>query len=435
MKQPRSFLSDGMWLSVLQTLAALGQLAGIRLLTGILPPSVFGQFSLLIGIVALISAAIANPTMQAMLRYYPEYALQGQGALVKMVGTRQLVKLMLWTLPLGIVGIVTSLAYGWSNVTEIFFLIGLIVVEIVRMQSVALLNANSAHRLYGIWAVTEAWGRPLLAWALMTFMGIHLAFILASYLLASLGTWIVMRRYIPSQKKGAVPLAQKSILTARFWHYTLPLLPLGLLGWVSGMADRFMIGVLLSPADVGLYVAIYGLASRPMLMFGSIIENLIRPLYQSAVSENDTSSAKIHLYQWMAFIILGSSIALVLALTCHHWLAEMMLGKNYRNASNLLPWLVAGYGLLILSHVANRICYAHGATRRIFLIETCGAFLAVALGFPLIKWNGLMGAAQAVLLYYGAQFVISWLLARPWWPKSIFFGREKKPRKRFFLTL
>jgi len=424
-----------MWLSVLQTLAALGQLAGIRLLTGILPPSVFGQFSLLMGIVALISAAIANPTMQAMLRYYPEYALQGQGELVKMVGTSQLIKLMFWVLPLGIVGIVASLVYGWSNVIEILFLIGLIFVEIVRMQSVALLNANSAHRLYGIWALTEAWVRPLLAWALMKIMGIHLVFILASYLLASLCTWIVMRRFIPNQKNEPVPLVQKSILTTRFWHYTLPLLPLGLLGWVSGMADRFMIGALLSPADVGFYVAIYGLASRPMLMFGSIIENLIRPAYQSAVSQADTNSAKTYLYRWILFVVLGSLIALVLALTCHHWLACMMLGENYRQASNLLPWLVAGYALLVLSHVANRICYAHEATRRIFLIETSGAFLAVALGLPLIKWNGLTGAAQAVLLYYGAQFVISWLFARPWWPQPTLPGCDKKPCKRFFLTL
>ena len=426
-------MSDGIWLSGLQIFAALGQLAGIRLFTGLLSPSIFGQFSLLMGLVTLVCAAIVNPTMQALLRYYPEYALQGQGARVKAAGARQLIKLMCWLLPFGIVGIVVSQAYGWSSEREMFLLIGLVVVEILRMQSMAVLNAIKAHRLYGVWAVAEAWGRPLVAWGVMALLGINLTCILAGYLLVSLSTWFVMQRCMPSEKNVPLPLAQDTALGIRFWRYTLPLLPLGLLGWASGMADRFMIGVMLSPADVGLYVAMYGLASRPILMFGNLVENLMRPPYQSALSQGDGVRGNAYLRQWMLLVISGSLFALVLACIGHHWLAGLMLGESYRQVSDLLPWLVAGYGLLILSHVANRVCYANEATRSIFLIETTGAVLAIVLGFILIKWGGLRGAAQAMLLYYGAQLVISMLFARPWLPKGIFSGSAKSVHKIFSL--
>ena len=89
----RSLLSEGAWLTGLQGLAVLGQLTGVRLLTEILPPAVFGEFSLWLGIVALAAAGLVNPTMQAMLRYYPEYALQGNGGLVKTVAREQLAKI------------------------------------------------------------------------------------------------------------------------------------------------------------------------------------------------------------------------------------------------------------------------------------------------------------------------------------------------------
>ena len=146
----RSLLSDGVWLTGLQGLAVLGQLAGIRLLTEILPPAVFGEFSLWLGIVALAAAGLANPTMQAMLRYYPEYVLQGNGGLVKTVARKQLVKLITWTLPAFLASAIAALMFGWANMTVLGLLIALVAVEIARMQNTALLNAARAHRAYGI---------------------------------------------------------------------------------------------------------------------------------------------------------------------------------------------------------------------------------------------------------------------------------------------
>ncbi len=412
----RSLLSDGAWLTGLQGLAVLGQLAGIRLLTEIVPPAVFGEFSLWLGIVALAAAGLANPTMQAMLRYYPEYALQGNGGLVKTVAREQLTKLITWTLPAFLAGAIAALMFGWANMTVLGLLIALVAVEIARMQNTALLNAARAHRAYGIWVVAEAWGRPFLAWTLVKLMGVSLTLVLAGFLLASLCVWAAMRRFVPHDRTVHIAITEQSALVDRFWKYSLPLLPLGLLGWVSGMADRYMIGALLSPADVGLYVAIYGLASRPMLMFGGIVETTIRPAYQSALVEGDNRRAHNYLRKWMLLIVLGSIMAIAFTWAGHPWLAHILLGERYRSVSYLLPWIVGGYALLILSHVANRVCYANEATRSILLIESTGALLAIVFGFICIEWAGLKGAAVAISLYYGVQLIMSFRLAWHWLP-------------------
>jgi len=409
-------LSDGAWLAGLQGLAVFGQLAGIRLLTEILPPAVFGEFSLWLGIVALAAAGLANSTMQALLRYYPEYALQGNGGLVKTVAREQLVKLITWTLPVFLTGATAALVFGWATMTILGLLAALVAVEIARMQNTSLLNAVENHRAYGIWAVAEAWGRPLLAWFLVKLMGVSVTLVLAGFLLASLCVWAVMRRSVPRDRTGHATITEHPALVDRFWKYSLPLLPLGLLGWVSGMADRYMIGALLSPADVGLYVAIYGLASRPMLMFGGILETTIRPAYQNALVKREHQRADNYLRKWVLLVVLGSLTAIALAWIGHAWLAHILLGELYRSVSYLLPWIVGGYALLILAHVANRVCYANEATRSILLVESTGSLLAIVVGFICIEWAGLIGAAVAISLYYGVQLIMSFRMARHWLP-------------------
>jgi len=414
MTRARSLLTDGGWIASMQVLAALGQLVGIRLLTDILPPSVFGEISLWLGGITLVVVGIANPTMQAMVRYYPEYRLRDRGYQVRSVARRQLRKLALFVFPAVATGAIAVLSYRWASMTVMAMAAALVIVDIARMQNFAILNAVRSHRTYGIWAVAEAWGRPLLAWLFVVQMGVSTPLILTAFLMVSLVSWAIMRQFVPHDKDLITSLANPPELVNRFWQYTLPLLPLGFFGWVSGMADRYIIGALLSPAEVGLYVATYGLASRPMLMLSSILETTIRPAYQHALVEGNSRLAQNYLRKWALLAFWGSSVAIMVAWIAHSWLANLLLGEGYRDVSYLMPWIVGGYTFLAFTHVTNRVCYANEATQRILLIGAVGAALAVIIGIVCIKQAGLWGAAFAVPFYYGAQFTVSYILARPW---------------------
>ena len=162
-----------------------------------------------------------------------------------------------------------------------------------------------------------------------------------------------------------------------------------------------------------------------MLMFGGIVETTIRPAYQGALVGGDNQRAHNYLRKWVLLIVLGSIVAIALAWVGHPWLARVLLGEQYRSVSYLLPWIAGGYALFVLSHVANRVCYANEATRSILLIESTGAVLAVVFGFICIEWAGLKGAAVSVSLYYGAQLIISFFLARHWLPITRTFAIEK----------
>lgn len=412
MAKVQSLRSDGAWLAGLQGLAALGQLAGVRLLTEVLSPSIFGEFSLWLGVAMLLAVGVANPTMQALLRYYPEYLIKERGDLARAVARQQLVKLMYRMLPLYFVIAITAIYYGTFDLTIIILLLLFVVLEVVRTENTTFLNAIRAQRLAGIWAVAESWGRPLLAASLIYLVGSSVPVVLAGYVLASLIIWFVMRTYVPPIKQVSSSADERKRINERYWCYTIPLLPLGLIGWIAGMADRYMIGALLSTAEVGLYVAIYGLASRPMLTFGMVVESVIRPAYLSALVSGERRLANRYLYKWTMLISVGSILAIVISFTLHSFLAQLLLGNQYHKVSYLLPWIVIGYSLLILSYIANRVCYANESTRSILFIESIGAVLAMVVGYIFIVLYGLQGAAAATIVYFGVQNIVALLLAR-----------------------
>lgn len=408
-----SLISDGIWLAWAQVSAAAGQLVGIRVLTDVLPPAVYGEFNLLLGVILLVSTGLANPSMQALLRYYPEYARGGNGYPVMLAVRRQLIRLIAWLTPVWVLGVLGFLSFGIGDTGALISLAVLAVMEVVRSLNLSVLNALQAHRRYGTWLLLDSWARPAFAWLMITQIGISSQNAITGYAIGSLLAWVLMRSSASKQVVSQFGRVDEA-LTTRIWSYTLPLLPLGLMGWVSGMADRYLVGGLLSVKDVGLYVAVYALASRPMLMMGQIVETTIRPAYQNALIAGDTEHAAGHLQLWLRVVSVGSIMAFAVSWYGHAWIAGLMLGEKYREASYLFPWIVCGYGLLVLSHIAGRACYANDETKKVLAIEVVGTIFLLILSPVCIVRGGLFGAALAVSASYGLRLLYAYWIARPW---------------------
>jgi O-antigen/teichoic acid export membrane protein len=409
---PRLHL-DFLSLGLTQVFAALGQIIGVRLLTEALSPGVFGEVTLIVGMSMLATSVLVNPTMQALLRYYPEYAQAGDGSPVERTALRRVMRTSMYVFPLSVPLAILGVVAGWVNVGVLGLLLILTTVDGMRLLRTTVMNATRQHHRYGVWQIGEAWGRPLLAYVATIWWGVHAEVVLGAFIVTSLALYVVMGQ-LPDSRSTASPSHdfKADDLAHKFKTYGWPLIPLGLVGWISGMADRYMIGGMLSAENVGMYAAAYGLASRPLLMLSSIAETSIRPLYYSAIVRNDLPASRKYLITWFtAVFTCGITVCALFALF-HEEVAALLLGPQFREASYLMPWIAAGYGLLTLTHMATRICYAYDATRSVLMSEAVGALLAVMIGFPFIVVFGLKGAAMAVPLYFGIQLLLSAYLAR-----------------------
>ena len=410
MRRFLKFLSVGGWIALGQGGAALGQLVGVRLMTEVVPPDVFGSAMLCLGFSALLLTTCTNPVLQALQSFYPEAALGAKLPALRAAGVAlQRNGILFGTVLTAIVG-GASVLWMDQSWLAIVSLVALLVLDCLRSFELALFNAARRHRAYGLWQVADAWARPGATLALVAVYGASVEMVLAGYflgaLLCAIGALALARRegtLAPVEPDASSVLQFRKKLV----RYLVPLLPLGIIGWTTGLADRYLIAGLLDVASAGIYAAVYGVVSRPMLMASAVVEMAVRPIYYERLAAGNHAEAKRLILGWLTLVLVVCSVILGIVGFFHAELAALFLGPAYRAGSSLMPWIAAGYALLALSHVFTRICYAYRRTRSVLAIEAIGAVASIVVAVPMIFAFGMRGAAWSVPVYFFIQLVVS----------------------------
>lgn len=397
-------LHKGIWVGLGQIIAAIGQLVGIRLITEFFSPEIFGESILLIGVVSLITTTFFNPLMQALLRFYPE-AIKSKSlnAFRGEINSFHKRKLFLAFLLAVFLGAVYVLLLN-GHVISVLTLMGLVFIDSIRMKEFAYYNAAQNHKSYSIWVLSEAWLRPLLAILMYFIFGEKIESMLAGYLAGSIIIAVIMIRAL---NKTGTEKNSGGYISVDIKTYIRPLAPLGIVGWINGIADRYIIGWLLSMAHVGIYSAVYGLTAKPMLMMSNVIETIIRPMYYESIANDRKNNQRKYLIVWMGLTSTISISILLFIILWHEEIVSLLLAEQYRNGSYLMPWIAAGYVLLSHSHIFARVCYAKNNTKWVLYIESISAVAGIGVSIPFIYFWGIMGAAIAVPIYMGIQLLYS----------------------------
>jgi O-antigen/teichoic acid export membrane protein len=413
MTTPRArLLRDGAWVIIGQLLAALGFFAGTRLLTEITEPKVYGELALVLGLVALAQGLSNGPLMQAALRFFPQSLAGGwQESFGIVLGNAAFRAIFIASLSLlvcwGLFCIATGAAYALGPA-----LVVLLIVESRKALEITLLNAVRKQRQVTMWLIADAWLRPLLAFVGVIAFGATPLVIVCSY---CIGTAILLYSFrafrfasvAPNESLPGFSAIKKrvDINEGTLWHYAVPLIPLALLSWVSAQLDRYIIGSTLGVVEVGIYAAIYGAVSRPILMVAAAIELTMRPVYYEARAAHDVHAMKRIRTAWLSLLILSGICGTTFIGIFHRWLAILLLAEPYRQVSYLMPVISLGYSILVVAQFYERLCYAHDQTSAGVKINGAGALASIAVAIPAIRVMGLNGAAYAVPLYFLIQLI------------------------------
>lgn len=407
--EKRRLASEGAWVVSGQVISALGTLAGIRLLTETVSPSVFGAANLLTVMSALGIALACSPFLQAAMRFYPAAVSGGDETVLRATVRYYIAR--------GVVGlitiaIVTGACFGPRAGLPVWIgaLVALlIVVDAVKTSELALITAARRQKLYAVWSALDTCSRPLGAVAMVLLFYPSPHAVLGGYTLSSsilLAIFLMLRR-----KRGVTTAEAPSALKMEFRKYALPLLPLALVGWVSAASNRYIIGGLLGLREVGIYAAASGLIMSPFTMVGTTVMTTLRPLLYSSVSSNDEGRTRRTIWTWTAALVIASTTGAATIAIFREPIASLLLARGYRSSASLMPWLALGFPLLLLSQMYNTISLAYNYSSAMTISEGVGALTSVAATIPLIRLYGLTGAAAAVPLYYGTQCVCAAILA------------------------
>ncbi|GAB4174000.1 MAG: hypothetical protein Fur0039_15750 [Rhodocyclaceae bacterium] len=422
-RRHRRIAAEAAWVLAGQSAAALATLVGLRVITELVSPAVYGAVVLALGVVALAHGLAAGPLMQAVLRFYPDLAHEGGDAWLRRATVCALRRPMIVALlALALAGL------GWlvvepRDVWLVLTSLALFTAEVARSVEVTFLNAARRQRAMAVLVSADAWLRPCMAVVFVWTCGASSAAVVAGYfagcLMALAGLHVARQRFEANANHGAgAPATPEPLVIRRLWTYALPLTALPLIGWVSGQADRYLIGGMVGVASAGLYAALYGLASKPFLLLSASIELALRQPYYARVSADDAAGERRVLTAWLVAVVAGSAVLWLAFLLFHAEIASLVLAAEYRAHSALMGWIAAGYVLLAAAQVMERVCYAHHDTRGVVWIQAAGAALSVIVAAPLVYRYGIQGAAWAVPGYFGAQLPLAAGRARWAWRRA-----------------
>ena len=413
LKQKR-LLNDAVWALSGQLLSALALLIGTRVLTEWVTPDVFGQVALLNGFVALGVAVFSYPFICAGMRLLPECRNQSERAALHKAVLGLTARFTVLALLLLMVGGAVY-ATVMQSAIGLFMLTGLLLAVTVRRElGIQLLIGERKQRGASLWQTTDSVLRPLLAIGLLLWLGADAGAILLGYIIASVLSntlWAIVHADEPQTHKSPT-------ITAAFkrqvWRYALPLLPMELIFWLNGVGDRYVIGFMLSAADVGLYAAAYLLINEAFNRSAMVLLRIFQPTYFQAFAEGNVNQAFSVLKLWLSSVLALGCVGVALVFFGKFWVAEGLLAKTYADAAVLMPAIAMGSALNALGTVLAQPLLAKKRPQMILKGRLCGA-LVLIISLPLMLHEyGLPGAAWANPLYFGIEALLLALLAKPW---------------------
>lgn len=204
-------------------------------------------------------------------------------------------------------------------------------------------------------------------------------------------------------------------------RFALPKLPHGLLLQVQNLADRKILDLFVSRAEVGLYQVGYsfGLGVKFPL---SAFEPAWQPFVYSQVGKPDAARtlARVASVAWAGFLFVGVSLAVVSG-----ELLTLMTPRSpeFRAAAPVIPLVVLAYllqGLFLLTSVGIGISKR---ARYYPIVTLVAASINVAANFALVPRFGILGAAWATVLSYAAMAGLGAVLGQRLYPVPWQVGR------------
>jgi O-antigen/teichoic acid export membrane protein len=405
------------WVIGGQASTALGTVIGVRLLTQFVSPPVYGLVSLALGVSTLAINLGCTPFAQAAMHFYSAAAIHGTLSSLRQAIIHCIRRVAIWVLTPLVIGafVYCFIAHGFNALG--FILAAFVISDSCKTLGLSILNSARRQRRYALWAASDAWLKPILATVAVIAIGQSADSILTAYFGASVALVLLFQREICLKGIRTGPRRAESlddsvsVFEIGVWRYAASLIPLALISWAVNLGDRYVIGGVLGLRDAGVYAAVYGLSSAPVMILGGTIEQAMRPIHQHAVSAGEHTRANALFLLWLAAVTVGCTICAIAIDRWRDFLATLFLGHDYRSAADLMPWIAAGYTVRSVAYVFERVCYAYGRTRRVLAIQ-CFTAAATFIATPIavLGW-GLEGAAVAVPIYFGVELIAAGLLS------------------------
>jgi O-antigen/teichoic acid export membrane protein len=379
-----------------------------------LGPEGYGQLALFMTIPGIMLMFVFGPLVMSILRFYSLYHARDEMP-VFLHAVKRLSLFLFAGFSVFVIGggLVTHL---WISSQWFFFFTVAVLLGMVSGFNGMILSGFQAMRWQGVVAMhsgTEAWLRMALAVALIWYFNNGSLAALVGYFLAaaavtaSLGS-LAMRTPALRMSAGHEPPAGEAVKGGmhELVVYASPFAIWAGFGAVSAFADRWMLQGLLGEHSVGIYAAMFQIASAPIGLSNGVLSRLMIPIvYQRAGDLVQFSRVKesVGLVGKLALVYLAFLVPVVFAF--YIWaepLIVLLTAREFAEHHRLL-WLIgAGISVFQVGQILTWKGFSLNRPRIYILPKAlqAGSFLLLAY---LI--GGRLGIEGIALALCGSSFV------------------------------
>ena len=189
----------------------------------------------------------------------------------------------------------------------------------------------------------------------------------------------------------------KKTISKAMLHYSIPLIPNSALWWITDYSDRYMVTVMRSEAENGLYSLAYRLPNMLIMVCGIFMD----AWQMSVLSEKSRLERQkfftnvFSMYQSIIFV--GASALIVGA----KLVTRIMAAPNYYESWRYIPTLVMATAMSCFVTFLGTIYVVEKRSKSSLVTTVIGTVVNIGGNFVLIKYWGAHGAALSTALSYG----------------------------------
>jgi Na+-driven multidrug efflux pump len=143
-----------------------------------------------------------------------------------------------------------------------------------------------------------------------------------------------------------------------------------------------------------------------MMLINSALCDLFRPILFDAENRRDAAGATIAFRRWVLSSIALSLVGLATVYLGGSLIARSLLAPAYRDgAVEIMLWVSLGYSVNSVTQVIESRLLSLGHSARLLLPMLSGAIANLAFSIVLIRYDGIVGAAQATCASFLFQHV------------------------------
>tara|TARA_Y200000002_G_scaffold299988_1_gene254963 strand:+ start:3488 stop:4726 length:1239 start_codon:yes stop_codon:yes gene_type:complete len=378
-----------------QIISALLALVTYRIYTELLVPEELGKAMLIIGVIAFVDALISSSINQTIFYYVCKEKF-------KYFIFKFIRKNIKYSFFFGfiLIFLIILISNFYSQIQLIYYSVLFLIffcyliIEPFKASMFSMLNAEGSRKVFGLQVFLDAFFNftmiVFFLYLSASWYNLLIGILVARYLSLISNFYLIDKIYLKQIKS----LTLVNLLSVKdFIAYMLPISSMGILGWITAFADRFIVAGSIGLADAGVYSLATGLTGRPYNVTTSALTVHFRPSLFKSFNNTDKTKFNRSFHLWLFYAIAIGFLGVILFYFTADFLTNFLISTQYREQTSALLFLLAiAQTFNIISHSYENKFLAIGKTKLLLQVQIVCVLYPIFLIFIGGYFYALIGA-------------------------------------------